>query len=287
MQALVGGNIRYPNLQSIADLFRVSINDTFNNQGGAGTGYGGGAGLIMPNINPDLITFLDAAIQETFSDLRNVGDPELILDNYILTGLPPLNSNLGVGVPNPATQVSIGYMGYFDGIEWWPQWTLPISTSKVLALWERQTNTGNNFVPMIPAPFGLPSVQQGQYQHLWEMRQGQVWMPGSINLTDIRMRVRITYPDFLNPQTINYSTAYVPIIDSRNAIVAKMLIRYAMRFSPENYQMAVADEKRLMDKLELEVVRQMQSQENRRHEFGAEATTSFANTFGIAPSANW
>lgn len=281
MQAVVGGNIRYPNLQSIADLFRVSINDTFNNQGGAGTGFGGGAGLIMPNSNPDLITFLDSAIQETFSDLRNVGDPELILDNYILTGLPPVNSDLGVGVPNPATQVSIAYAGYFDGVQWYSNWPLPISTSKVLALWERQTNTGNNFVPMKQTPFGLPSVQQGQYQHIWEMRQGQIWMPGSVNLTDIRMRVRITYPDFLDPANINYATAYVPILDSKNAIVAKMLILYARRFAPENYQMAVAEEKRLMDKLSLEVVRQMQGQENQRKDFGWEATQDFAVTWGL------
>jgi hypothetical protein len=279
MQAVVGGNIRYPNLQSIADLFRASINDTFNNQGGAGVGYGGGAGLIMPNVNPDLITFLDAAIQETFSDLRNVGDPELILDNYILTGLPPVNSWLGPGVVNPATQVSIAYSGYFDGVQWYSDWVLPISTSKVLFLWERQTNTNTNFVPMRQAPFGLAGVQQGIRQGQWEMRQSQIWMPGSIQLTDIRMRVRITYPDYLNPATIDYTTAYVPILDSRNAIVSKMLIRYAMRFAPENYQMAIAEEKRLMDKLKLEVVRQMQSQENQRAEWGAQATQDFQQSW--------
>ncbi len=279
MQAVVGGNIRYPNLQSIADLFRASINDTFNNQGGAGVGYGGGAGLIMPNSNPDMVTFLDAATREMFSDLRNVGDPELILDNYILTGLPPVNSWLGPGVVNPATQVSIAYSGYFDGVQWYSDWVLPISTSKVLFLWERQTNTNTNFVPMRQAPFGLAGVQQGIRQGKWEMRQGQVWMPGSIQLTDIRMRVRITYPDNLNPANINYTTTYVPIVDSTNAIVSKMLIRYAMRFAPENYQMAVAEEKRLMDKLKLEVVRQMQSQENQRAEWGAQATQDFQSSW--------
>ena len=79
-------NIHYPTLQGIADLFRSGINDTFNNTTGTGTGSGNDAGLIMPNANPDLLNFMDSAIYETFSDLRNVGDPELILDNYILTG---------------------------------------------------------------------------------------------------------------------------------------------------------------------------------------------------------
>lgn len=279
MQGVAGGNVAYPNLQSIANLFRASINDTFNNVGGAGTGYGGGAGLIMPNSNPDLVTFLDAGIQEVFSDLRNVGDPELLLDNYILTGLPVVNSNLGEGVPNPATQVSLGYMGFFDGVTWWPNWVLPISVSKVLALWERQSGLNGDFIPMVQAPFGLAGVMQGQRIYRWEMRQGQIWMPGCVNLTDLRIRARITYPDYLDPKTINYDTAYVPILNSRNAIVAKMLIRYAMRFSPENYQMMISDEKRQMDKLSLEVVRQMQSQENSRAAFGEQATANFTSTW--------
>ena len=62
MQAAVGGNVRYPNLQGIADLFRSGINDTSNNTGGSGTGSGSSAGLIMANANPDLVVFMDSAI---------------------------------------------------------------------------------------------------------------------------------------------------------------------------------------------------------------------------------
>ena len=277
MQAAVGGLVPYPNLQSIANLFRFKINDTFNSVGGSGVAYGGGAGLIMPNTNPDLITLLDTAIQDTYSDLRNVGSPGLILDNYILTGLPVFQSNLGVGVVNPATQVSIAYMGYFDGVIWWPNWTLPISTQKVLAVWERQSGLGdNNFTPMTQAPNGIGGVQQGQHMGRWEMRQGQIWMPGCVNVTDIRLRVRISYPEFLNPVNINYETAYVPIVGSRNAIVAKMLTGYAERFAPERLPAQQQREEYFMGKLLNESVRQGQSQENRRASFGDAATQDFA-----------
>ena len=98
MQAAVGGNIRYPTLQAICDLFRSQINDTGNNTTGYGTGTGNQAGLIMPNSNPDLLNFLNAACVDLFAELRNVGSPELILDNWDLIGLPPVNSNLGPGV---------------------------------------------------------------------------------------------------------------------------------------------------------------------------------------------
>jgi len=266
--AVIGGNIRYPNLQSIADLFRSGINDTFNNTTGTGTGGGNAAGLIMPNSNPDLLTFMDSAIQELFSDLRNVGDPELILDNYIITGIPPLTG------PDPTVQVSLGYMGYFNGFEWDSTRVLPISVSKMLAMWERQSNTAANFVPMTAAPFGLPPVAQGYRMGFYEMRQGQIWMPGCLNTVDLRLRARITFPLPHGP-SIDFTTTYVPILDSRNAIVAKMLILYAKRFAPDMYPMAIAEEMRLMDKLKLEVVRQMQSQENERAPFADEALTDF------------
>lgn len=383
--AVIGGSVRYPSLDSIASLFRAQINDSANNTMGSGTGSGDQAGLIMSNSNPDLLTFMDSAIQELFSDLRNVGDPELILDNYIVTGIPPLTA------PNPAVQVSLGYMGYFNGFTWDPTRVLPISVSKMLAMWERQSSSsgtfssvsptffrvrcavssgtvavnltvtpfgdalalnargqeigiisvaggsaldivvafsggsgtiffdvssdGTNwfpytpasvtanyvnevalplphspsggqvpsasnvgFVPMSPAPFGLPGVMQGQRMGMWEMRQGQIWMPGCMQATDLRLRARITYPVPHGP-SINFATAYVPIVDSRNAIVAKMMILYAKRFAPEQYGMCISEEDRLMQKLKLEVVRQMQSQENQRAEFGGDAVSDFAIAF--------
>ena len=272
MQATVGGNVRYPNLQSVADLFRSSINDTANNTTGSGTGTGNQAGLIMPNSNPDLQTFLYSATEELFADLRNVGDPELILDNYIVT-IPAL------AVASPAVQVSLGYMGYFNGFTWSPTPTLAVSISKMLGMWERQTGANEDFVAMAPAPFGLPGCLQSNRMGMWEMRQGQIWMPGCLLETDLRLRARITYPSAPYSATLDFSTAYVPILDSRNAIVAKMRVQYAMRFAPELYQMAIAEEERQMAKLRLEVVRQLQGNENQRAAFGEEAVQDFAVAF--------
>lgn len=273
MQAVVGGNVRFPNLQGIADLFRSGINDTANNTGGSGTGSGNTAGLIMPNSNPDLMVFMDSAIQETFSDLRNVGDPELIIDNYILTGIPPLAQ------ADPSVQVSLAYAGYFNGFTWSNQWTLPIGVSKMLAMWERWTNSNGGFIPMSPAPFGLPGCLQGTRMGVWEMREGQIWMPGCTNQVDLRLRARITYPSPLWSVNLDYTTTYVPIVDSRNAIVSKMRIAYALRFAPDLYQTCVAEEARQMSKLRLEVVRAQQAIEDQRAEFGAEATQDFAVSF--------
>ena len=278
MATMVGGNLRYPSLQSICNLFRASINDTANNTTGYGVGSGNQAGLIMPNSNPDLLTFLTAACCDTFAELRNVGSPELILDNYIVEGLPVVNSNLGPGVPNPATQVSLAYAGYFDGVEWYPDWTLPVSLSKMLAVSQRQTNANQNFQPMPHFPAGIPGVLQNTIMSGWEMRQGALWMSGATQEVDVRIRCRITFPDFLaNPSNpINFDTAYVPIVDSTNAIEAKMRRRYASRFAPEMKADAIADEKEYMGKLKLEAIRARQSQENMRAPYGDEAVADFA-----------
>lgn len=271
-QAMIGGNIRYPTLQGICDLFRTSINDTFNNSGGSGTGQGGGAGLIMPNTNPDLLTFLNAAVADTYAELRNVGSPELILDNYILTGLPALTQ------PDPSVQVGLSYAGFFDGFQWHSQWTLPIGLSRMMAVSQRQTNANQDFGPCQHFPAGIPGSLQGQLMYGWEMRQGILWLNGATSEIDLRLRCRITFPEFLSKAAsiINFSTAYVPLLDSKNAIAAKMLIQYAERFAPELQPLADSREKRYMGKLRLENVRERQSQENQRAGFGDEAVTDFA-----------
>jgi len=270
MQAVVGGNVRFPNLQSLADLFRSKINDTFNNTTGSGTGTGNQAGLIMPNSSNDLQVFIQSAVEEVYSDLRNVGDPELILDNYIVSGLPALTAQ------NPAVQVALGYQGFFDGFMWHSQFILPVSVSKMLGMWERLSGSGLDFYPMSPAPFGLPSRMQGNSMGCWEMRQGAIWMPGALTMRDLRLRARITFPSAPYSPTLNFATAYIPILDSRNAIVAKMLVQYAIRFAPDLYPMAIAEDKRYMDKLTLEVVRALQANENERAPFGDEAVQDFA-----------
>lgn len=274
MQAVVGGNEVYPNLTEIANLFRAQINDTANNTGGSGTGSGTSAGLIMPNSNPDLITFISSALRTLFSDLRNVGSPELIVDNYILTGLPALTQQ------DATVQVGLGYAGFFDGFQWHANWTLPVGARRILGLWERENGADEDFIPMQFQPFGLPGVLQGRRMRLWETRQGIVWMPGCTLSTDLRVRARISFPSTYNVNSLDFDTTYVPILNCGDAVAAKMLVRYAMRFAPDMLAAAKQEEKDQMDKLYLETVRQLQEGESMRSEFGGEAVVDFAIAWG-------
>src|ERR1700744_612723 len=261
---VVGGNIRYPSLQSMADLFRSQINDDMS-----GATDTPGEGQIATNTSPFLLSFMNSAIRDVYSDLRNVGDPALILDNYLLLGIPQLAAS------NPAVRVTLGYGGYNNGFSWVNTWTLPIGCQRVERLWERWTNTNDPFIPMQQVQ-ALPAGWQGQRMGVWAMEQNAIVMPGCLSQVDIRIRCRITFPNFLNPDTLDFQTSYVPILDCQNAVVAKMLVLYAKRFAPEQYQMAIAEDTRMIEKLKLEIVRQQQSIENQRTPYGDEAVTDMS-----------
>jgi len=254
----------YPTLEMIADLFRAGINDTF-----AGATNTPGEGVVMPDTNPDLLTFMNAALRSTYAGLRNVGDPELILDNYLLLGIPPLAG------PDPTIQVSVAYTGYYNGSTWNSAWALPAGCFRVERIWERWSGSETSFSPMQPAPFGLPPCQQVDRMGQWETRQNAIWMPGALVAIDLRMRAFITIPDFLSPVAIDFSTTYVPILNCQNAVADKMLVWYARRFAPDQYMNAKDAAADSMFELRQEIVRNQQNTEYQRAEYGSDATSSY------------
>lgn len=249
---------RYPNLQGMMDLFRSMVND----DGGGMDGPQGG--IIATNAAPFTLPFLNAAIRFVYRKLRNVGDPALILDNYLLQGIPALTG------PNPAVQVSLGFQSYFDGFLNHPQWTLPAGAMGVDAVWERPSGVNANFTRVAIAAGGLQPGQQGNLNRIYEWRGNALWMPGALQAVDLRLRCKVALPPILG-NSLNFATTYVPVLDADDAIVDRMLVLYARRFSPEMVGVADASSKESMDELERSVVLQAQRQERQRGEFGTEA----------------
>ncbi len=260
--------IRYPNLQGMMDLFRSMINDD-----GAGAD-GPQGGLIATNTAPFTLPFLNAAIRWVYRKLRSVGDPALILDNYILLGLPALAK------PDPTVQVSLGFLSYFDGFQNWPQWTLPAGAMGVDRVWERVNGSLSDFAPLQAAPDGLPPLYQSGVNRMYEWRGNALWMPGALQSVDLRLRCKIALPPILG-DSLNFCTTYVPVLDSQDAIVDRMLVLYARRFAPEQLAAASAASQGVdgnggsMGELMLQTVRAAQRQENMRREFGQEAVGNF------------
>ena len=133
-----------PSLQSICDLFRSTINDTFNN----------GNGQIATDDAPFMKPFLNSAIRDLYSDLRIVGDMRVVVDNYIVANIPPVPN------ANPAVQVALTYQGYFNGTSWDATLKLPPNLMWLMKVWQRPSNTGAVFLPMHIAPEGLCGTYQ-------------------------------------------------------------------------------------------------------------------------------
>lgn len=272
IQGVAGINL-YPALAEITNLFRNLINDDMS-----GATNTPGEGNIATNGSPFLLNFLNRAMRDLYSDLRLVADPMLVFDNYILTGLPVVNSGLGFGVPNATTQVSLGYNGFFDGVHQFSQFTLPSYCAEVERMWERATGTYGDFTPMQEAPFGISGTQQGSSFGVWEARQGAIWMPGAVTQRDLRIRGTMLFANFVNiADSLDFENTFFPVMDSANAVVDKMLVLYARRFAPDQYMTAKDAAAESLGDLKQEIVRRKQTIEFSRQDFGGDISSSLAN----------
>lgn len=219
----VGGQGSYPSLNTIANLVRTLVND--DQAGATGTP---GEGQILTDSSVTLQNLMNSAIRDTYRDCRIMNQRALIKDNYILLGLPPVNSSLGAGVMNPSVQVAIQFAGYFDGLQMWPNLTLPSDMILPLEMWERQSGTTNPYAPMRQSTTAIAPVNQGPWLSTWEWRTDGIWMRGAIQPRDVRLRYVCTFADLAAPG-IDWDTTYVPIMDCQDAVADKITVRYAAR----------------------------------------------------------
>jgi hypothetical protein len=266
-----GGTNLYPSLEDVASLFRSLINDD-------GTGQSGPTGgQIATDQAPFMLPFMNSAMRDLYSDLRIIGDQTLMIDNYVLTGLPVINGPEGAGTASPETQVYLGYNGYFDGTVMWPNFTLPINTMMVTRIWERLTGSQGPFVPMVEAQFGLPGQYQQERNGIWEYRGDAVWMPGATVPVDLRIRGTLNFVNWISvANSLNFAITYFPVQDSTNAIVDKMLVLYSRRFAPDQTPSAMQSAAASLMKLKQEIIRRRQTVEYTRQDFAEGAGNGLA-----------
>lgn len=206
-----------------------------------------------------LSPFFNSSIRELYRELRNVGQPTLIKDNIIVEGLTPVNSpRFGLGQPDPAIQVYLGFNGYFDGLTVNNNLLLPADVITVERVWERQSETNNVFVPMMQPQFGLPSRPQTPRLVDWEWRNDNIWMVGSTQTNDLRLRYWCALPQFFS-STLDFNTTFVPIIDCQDAVAYKTAAKYAMMLGSPGYADLKAEAAEQMRQLKTEHVRRQQS----------------------------
>ena len=267
-------------LLNICNLVRGLINDS---QAGATNTPGEGQVFTdNPSISPFVQPFMNSAIRALYRELRNVGDPALVFDNYIIPAITPINGANGLAMPDPALQVYVSQNGYFDGTQIWPNLALPGNLLYMERLFERQTSTNNTFAPMKQQQSGLNSRPQQPTLMEWEWRNYQIWMVGSTQTNDLRLRFWGQLPTFYSA-TLDFASTYVPIIDCADAVAYKIAVMYSRMLGTPGLDDLKIEAKEQMFQLKNAVVRRTQSTDFQRIPYGNYSNSDTNNSYFM----NW
>ncbi len=267
-------------LLNICNLVRALINDS--QAGATGTPGEGQVFTDDPSISPFVQPLLMSGVRALYRELRNVGDPSMVYDNYIISGVTPVDGAYGLAQPDPATQVNISQNGYFDGTQIWPDLALPNNMLYLERVWERQSGTSNTFTEMTQSQFGLNSRPQQPTLMEWEWRNYQLWMVGSTQTNDLRLRYWGSLPTYYSP-TLDFATTYVPIIDCTDAVAYKVAVMYARMLGSPGLADLVGEAKEQMFQLKNAVTRRAQSIEYTRVPYGNYSNSDTNNSYFL----NW
>lgn len=272
------------NLLAIMNLVRALVNDS---QAGATATPGEGQVITdNPAISPFTQPFLNSSIRELYRELRNVGQPALIKDNVIVTGIPPFVSPIyGTAAADPAVQTYLGFNGYFDGTTINGDFRLPADVIVPERIWERQTNSNNPFTQMTQPQFGLSPSYQGPILAEWEWRGQAVWMHGSTQTRDLRLRYYCALPQFFS-STLDFASTCVPIIDCTDAVAYKTAVKYAVMLGSPGLADLKLEAAEQMRQLKLMHVRRSQSVDYHRIPYGGNGAGMYGyGAYGIV--AGW
>lgn len=205
----------YPTLQDVANFLRTIVND----DGAGATGTVGEGQIIVDDttVSVKALNAINGALRSVYTEMGNVGDPTLIADNYIVRNLPTINGANGQGSPDAAAQVALTYTGFFDGTQWHSTFKLPANMFQPTRMWQRVTATNLPFAPLPQAQDGLNPGMQGNLLGAWEWREDGVWMNGSIQNCDVRIRSQVKLPVFRG-NNLDWTTTHIPMQECTNAV---------------------------------------------------------------------
>jgi hypothetical protein len=223
----IGGNQPYPAIQDVTNLVRSWVQDDM--KGATATL---GEGQLFPddtNISVTMMNCFSSALRIVCRKLRMSSGPMLIKDNILVLGIPPLNSpTQGLAAPDPGVQVQLSYVGFYDGSQYQSNFVLPIDCIMVDRVWEKVNGSNDDFQAMEQPAQGLYSCYQNIYNRIWEWRQDSIWMPGSIETMDLRLRYQIQLPSLFT-SNIDPSQTFIPINDCQDTVAAYTLKQIALR----------------------------------------------------------
>jgi hypothetical protein len=195
------------------------------------TGTIGEGQIFVDNttVSVTMMNFFGSALRTMCRKLRTTTGPMLIKDNVLIIGVPPMDSALqGLAAPDPGVQVALTYSGYFNGVSYNSNFVLPIDCLMVDVVSERVNGSNDAFRRLGQPSQGLPSGYQNVYNRIWEWRQDGVWLPGSIETMDLKLRYQQQLPA-LWTSAVNVADTYIPINDCVDTLAGFMIQLIAVR----------------------------------------------------------
>lgn len=156
------------------------------------------AGEIITDQANVMAPLLNDALEWFQNEMNNHGVQTFTKETFLYNVLPKATSDPGI-------QVIVSDTGYFDGVQNYALPQVPPDLLTPLVLWERQSNSQENWVPMRgPIKDGLPAISPGSRLGLWDWREDAICMVGATQSNDLRLRYSGTVLQFVTPQDILY-----------------------------------------------------------------------------------
>ena len=122
------------------------------------------------------------------------------------------------GSTDPISQSYINWQNYFNGSVLLLAPVLPQDLITPMKMWERISAGGGQLFEMDRLDNGLPAILKAARNQSWEWREGAIYLPGSINYTDIRLRYAAYFPDFVAAGTTPFASQSIPILRALNPL---------------------------------------------------------------------
>ena len=209
----VASTTPYDLVNDVLNTARVRLNDALENTYPT-------SGKLLDNNQFFTLQATNQAWRNLQEFLANQGFTRLRRE-VVLQSIPP------VATMDPATQASLSWIGYFNGVQTLgpesdpPAPLLPSDLIIPLVLWERTSgSTAQFYQPMRLFIDGLPTPPKLACNRCWEWREDAIFMPGSTTAVDIRVRYAAYLPDFVNEDGfgVQWYQQQVPIMRCQSAL---------------------------------------------------------------------
>ena len=249
MAPAITPSVAYPTAEQVMNRARAYANDSYRQ----------GKGRILTDTASFSIEYLNGALEELQDKISNNGSITLIKDNIILGPITPVSGQ-------PATQIYIGYDGFFDGTKIQPLPVLPSDLRAPMKLWERQVGSNLPFREMRQPQEGLPSCFQQPWLGLWEYRQDRIYFTGSTITEEVRVRYESRLLSLAADD--DFANTEIQILSSVNALAVLVVYHYAVARGAAAAQIMAADAEKQMRYIVRRYTRRAQSVPYHRKPYG-------------------